>query len=934
MVFVLRNRRMRKGIHPLIPFIVALGILLVLEYFYVSYFVRTEFIAGRYLREAPMLAEADKLETYVRSFENAVKLSLIQTIYSAGTGKVILEKDFDSIYSNETKLPYWQVYNSSYVPDDAKLRSFTLRVASSFMTDYIREFKEFVDIPQDSTAYAADFDNESITVIGNELVFERKTKDVHIVRKLEPEARVKTNFVKMIKVIRAMVENDLLGACVSSAETKDQANTCLKRIASSLEKELEEKAEVKLELLQESFQYDGVNQKSTAIINCTFIENVIDYPVYDYSTCENPRLNNFYISFLARVGNLIVYDPDQVIAKNVQEFKDCNTGVGIIGAVDCGTWNVCESFVKVLLTLAGCMDSDEGILPHMSGRTRDIIDSKILSEGKDTCDFSPYTWENNLTEFYCLGQAGSLKRSTKYNCDEFCRQFNNDPSYTSYCLTKCYGEDEGEGFCFCKKDCELNYVRIEEDCFLGESPYCEPGDKIKVHAEYSGSDCPFPSYIQVDSFNDTDCKICSFNWRKNGNTCGPSCEINGIKVECSSSPCETVWTIPDYTQNKKCWDKGLKVNESFILDKDDNPPKVFDFNASVDGSFFLASCLDSDRIVPEEFDKVYGNEPRIPGKTRNSTHELKDRCLSETILKEFYCKEHSLKSLRYDCTSHCKSITGASGKCLTNQDGEGYCACKHPLAVEALVDVVDKPLEGLRIKVNGESKSTDSSGIAFFKLTPGTFGVEVEMTKDSRYFSHFWDHDCDGFDNWLDISSNPYSFEMRERTRTITAFYRAFTKIEGLSYNGSYIEGKLLDENGNPLLKLGYACRSCGNCKMEDIDRKVSFEYYDGDWHFISIVDALDDGSFSQEWNFVPGASKIRASYSPSNWYYSSSSSETSVSPPTTTTIPPTDCRNAGGACLSASTCRSVCLGSGFTSWECEPGYAQCGEAKCCCFCS
>ena len=88
--------------------------------------------------------------------------------------------------------------------------------------------------------------------------------------------------------------------------------------------------------------------------------------------------------------------------------------------------------------------------------------------------------------------------------------------------------------------CELHSVNVTPGCSGGYSSYCEPDETIQVNATYSG-DCPNPAYIQVNASN-TNCYICD----QDRHTCEDDlCNMTGITVLCSGSPCSEGWTIPN-----------------------------------------------------------------------------------------------------------------------------------------------------------------------------------------------------------------------------------------------------------------------------------------------------------------------------------------------------------------------------------------------------
>jgi len=110
--------------------------------------------------------------------------------------------------------------------------------------------------------------------------------------------------------------------------------------------------------------------------------------------------------------------------------------------------------------------------------------------------------------------------------------------------------------------CELQEVTIAPDC----GSDCGSGEAIIVNATYSG-DCPDRSYIQVNA-EDTDCSICD----QGKDTCEDDlCNMTGITVVCSESPCSAEWEIPDVPA--ECQDETLdatysSLNSDYPCDED------------------------------------------------------------------------------------------------------------------------------------------------------------------------------------------------------------------------------------------------------------------------------------------------------------------------------------------------------------------------------
>jgi len=253
----------------------------------------------------------------------------------------------------------------------------------------------------------------------------------------------------------------------------------------------------------------------------------------------------------------------------------------------------------------------------------------------------------------------------------------------------------------------------------------------------------------------------------------------------------------------------------------------------------------------------------------------------------------------------------------TNKYNNAWCLEKlnqpdpcNPLKVEAKIDFLESPpsLSGLRIDIDGVAKYTDGGSVTLY---PSSGGHSIRAYNfGMREFSHFFDSDCDGNGNYLDTKTNPYSFTMYEKSRTITLFYKVLTQIADLNYDGIKITGKLLGEDNNPIIERGGSHPSCSDPTTGTVfihpNRDVKLSYYDGTWKEIGSADSsLTNGSFNLNWICPAGTTKIKAEYTPTgeNWFYSSvtveksiscgvitTSTSTTTTGVTTTTTPPTGC--------------------------------------------
>ena len=221
---------------------------------------------------------------------------------------------------------------------------------------------------------------------------------------------------------------------------------------------------------------------------------------------------------------------------------------------------------------------------------------------------------------------------------------------------------------------------------------------------------------------------------------------------------------------------------------------------------------------------------------------------------------------------------------------------KKTLAIETMIYKYypNRPLSGISIQFchgnDCQSVNTNNDGIAIIEnLIEGEeYSIIIPGTINSRFFSHFWDHDCDRINeeySWqttgdYNQGSYSYTFTMSNRGRKITLFYKISTKIVYFIYYDSTISGKLLDEDYDKIIEtVNYysECKDANTYKIIHPNRNVEFYYYDNGWNYIGSADSsTSDGSFSFSWDCLLQQTNIQARYTPvvQNLFYVSSNAE------------------------------------------------------------
>jgi hypothetical protein len=188
---------MKKGIAMIIPLIIILGLLLLGEYFVVGVYARKEYTLSRFFSEVKYISESDKIETYVRSFQDAVSLSLIQSCYDS------------SFRTNR-----WQVYvaPNSYqnmIESEINIRNSIANNAINNVKSYLSEYINFVQVPDNGAEElvlaesnlaniknpSVSWDATTVTLMFDKITF--RTTDNTYTRSFNPIASINTKMSKI-----------------------------------------------------------------------------------------------------------------------------------------------------------------------------------------------------------------------------------------------------------------------------------------------------------------------------------------------------------------------------------------------------------------------------------------------------------------------------------------------------------------------------------------------------------------------------------------------------------------------------------------------------------------------------------------------------------------------------------------------------------------
>jgi hypothetical protein len=241
---------------------------------------------------------------------------------------------------------------------------------------------------------------------------------------------------------------------------------------------------------------------------------------------------------------------------------------------------------------------------------------------------------------------------------------------------------------------------------------------------------------------------------------------------------------------------------------------------------------------------------------------------------------------------------------MDNSGKTVQCLPSYPLTFIAQQEVTGTPLSGVTVNIFNSSgnllftNTTYSDGSVIIKLSADNYAMSVQCQAGSSTWSHFTDYDCNGagsqwdFIGSLGCPNYQTMFTMYNKPRTFAAYYRAFTKIIGMGFDGTFITGKLQDDTNKGLIG-GKTIYTCGGSSAKSVNKNISLEYHnqsDGNWYPISVspiaTPSPNDGSWSLGWTCGSSyADQIRATYTPDsdNWWYMGTSTVYTL----TTACPP-----------------------------------------------
>jgi hypothetical protein len=287
--------------------IVVLGLVLLAEYFIVSSYVRFEYVVSRFMSEVPVLSEADKVETYVRSFQNAVELSLLQGLYDI----------------KDQSQGLWYEYPNPNIPDEITIQNYAIGNTTKHVNEYLTDYFDFaqknaedITIPLEKVrgGNIIKWENKAISIEFTGITFSGNKGDLKIDRVFKPIGRVRTQFKNIWDLTNALVRSDeigekirkKIGAGITSETDCNMGNTNIKvLVEDALNNEKttfndlnkDKNIELTLESTEVSSVYDnGVFSycKVIATVKVKMEDRLYKYPVFNVTKVVGDYLGLIY----------------------------------------------------------------------------------------------------------------------------------------------------------------------------------------------------------------------------------------------------------------------------------------------------------------------------------------------------------------------------------------------------------------------------------------------------------------------------------------------------------------------------------------------------------------------------------------------------------------------------------------------------------------
>jgi hypothetical protein len=307
---------------------VLFALVIIAEVFLFSTSFMDVMVRNRHSVEYEILFEGDKIETYVHSFLQSADLSLIQSVYDVGKNNVIY--DYSLKYYKDG-IPYWQIYDQSFIPSNEEMQSNISFVARSYINSYLDAYVSYAKKDGYSVSISKLSEDPQVSLDQNKILLSTTqqiqflwsdlvdNQNLKINRSIPIDSSVSTVFMQTIDVARYIVENDLINQTIAKSTDQNQAQQELNDLAKSLSNGL-----------LVNFRIVDF-QKTRAIVLVEISDQSVKYPFYSYSQGKTV-LDTLGVRFYVKVGSL-VDDLDEFAPVALNNFKECVKGeIGIISS--------------------------------------------------------------------------------------------------------------------------------------------------------------------------------------------------------------------------------------------------------------------------------------------------------------------------------------------------------------------------------------------------------------------------------------------------------------------------------------------------------------------------------------------------------------------------------------------------------------------------
>lgn len=414
--------KMKKGFYGPLIIVVALAIILIAEMVTVSTIFKKERTEHRQLLETSLISEADRVETYVRSYLRATDLSSLQSIHTFGEGEIVLPYDSNSMYySQDYNMSYWQIYDSLIPPREIllnKARQEIGWVSSCLLENYLTSYDAF---SSDITMVGVPRPNvESIS--GGEIIIRQSAADmgaytmgefegdlIKINRDFRPYSIIITRFGDVITKAVSIVDNDLLGQLIrNEIYPHDMSDINAVRTELNNLANAQSGAQIKVFLkIHENSDWEyAADGTSAAIINVMIYDSVTNYSFYNFDK-NITKIGFLGVNFTAKVGHKgsaaagALGNLDEVKADTLT--RDCPSGLGIISPSD----GICDFFN---VTPQNCND------PDPDGYTTKNTCEDFTGEYTDLCFDSDGDGDDDTVYEYDCYLTSEICYYIEYNC--------------------------------------------------------------------------------------------------------------------------------------------------------------------------------------------------------------------------------------------------------------------------------------------------------------------------------------------------------------------------------------------------------------------------------------------------------------------------------------------------------------------------------------